>query len=161
DVIGIRRGWSGLLTIDVDDPETVAHNTQQLNHDVVRTIDRAGGTLLHTSRTNPQRVRTHEIPRHLRDTAASNGPHDFTNHVLAVIEQLELDTIVVIGGDDTLAFAVRLEQEGVHVLAIPKTMDNDVFGTDYCIGFSTAVTRSVEFIHQLRTSTGSHERLAV
>ncbi len=161
DVIGIRRGWAGLLTVDVNDPATIEHNTQQLDNDLVRTIDRAGGTTLHTSRTNPQRVRTHEVPRHLRDAAASSGPHDFTDHVLAVIDHLELDAIVAIGGDDTLAFAVRLDEAGVPVLAIPKTMDNDVFGTDYCIGFSTAVTRSVEFIHQLRTSTGSHERLAV
>jgi ATP-dependent phosphofructokinase / diphosphate-dependent phosphofructokinase len=93
--------------------------------------------------------------------ATGEGPHDFTKHVLSNLEHLEIDALIPIGGDDTLAYALRLHQEGFPVVAIPKTMDNDVHGTDYCIGFSTAVTRSVQFIHQLRTSTGSHERLAV
>ncbi|MEX2487621.1 MAG: 6-phosphofructokinase [Nitriliruptoraceae bacterium] len=161
DVIGIRRGWAGLLDIDPDEPATVATNTVVLGIEDVRTIDRSGGTTLHTSRTNPHRVRTHEVPRHLAAAAGPSGPHDFTDHIVTVIDHLELDALVAIGGDDTLAFAVRLSNVGVPVVAIPKTMDNDVFGTDYCVGFSTAVTRSVELIHQLRTSTGSHERLAV
>jgi ATP-dependent phosphofructokinase / diphosphate-dependent phosphofructokinase len=162
EVIGLRRGWAGLLEFDLDDPkESRAKHTIDLTRDVVRTIDRSGGTFLHTSRTNPQRVRPKEVPRFLADRAEGDGPFDFTDHSLRVIEELELDAMIPIGGDDTLSYALRLHEENVPVIAIPKTMDNDVHGTDYCIGFSTAVTRSVEFIHQLRTSTGSHERIAV
>ena len=128
----------------------------------VRTIDRTGGTVLHTSRTNPQgqaqeRAGVPQGPRPGRIRRSL----DFTAHCLAVIERLGLDWLVPIGGDDTLSYGQRLASEGVPVVAVPKTMDNDVFGTDYCIGFSTAVTRSVQFIHQLRTSAGSHERIAV
>src|SRR5680860_924808 len=162
DVIGIRRGWGGLLEFDPDDPEgSEARCTVPLDFETVRTIDRTGGTFLHTSRTNPQRVSAHDVPYFLKRDAVGDGPHDFTEHVLEVLEHLELDALIPIGGDDTLSFALRLHEEGFPVIAIPKTMDNDVHGTDYCIGFSTAVTRSVEFIHQLRTSTGSHERIAV
>jgi ATP-dependent phosphofructokinase / diphosphate-dependent phosphofructokinase len=161
EVLGIRRGWLGLLDFDLDDPRSRERCVRELDIDAVRTIDRTGGTFLHTSRTNPERVRTSELPRFLEPQVGAQGPHDLTAHVLRVIEQLELDALIPIGGDDTLAFALRLDAEGVPIVAIPKTMDNDVHGTDYCIGFSTAVTRSVEFIHQLRTSTGSHERLAV
>jgi 6-phosphofructokinase len=161
DVVGIRRGWGGLLEYDIDDPSTHADCAMDLDMQVVRTIDRTGGTFLHTSRTNPGRVRTSDVPRFLADQAEGDSPHDFTPHVLKVLEHLELDALIPIGGDDTLSYALRMHQEGVPVVAIPKTMDNDVHGTDYCIGFSTAVTRSVEFIHQLRTSTGSHERIAV
>jgi len=117
--------------------------------------------VLHTSRTNPAGVRASEVPAFLADRATGEGPVDLTEHVLRVIEQLEIDALVPIGGDDTLSYGLRLHDEGVPVLAIPKTMDNDVHGTDYCIGFSTAVTRGVQFIHNLRTSAGSHERLAV
>jgi ATP-dependent phosphofructokinase / diphosphate-dependent phosphofructokinase len=162
EVVGLRRGWAGLLEYDLDDPvASRAKHTIDLTRDVVRTIDRTGGTFLHTSRTNPQRVRPKEVPRFLADQAEGDGPFDFTDHSLKVIEDLELDAMIPIGGDDTLSYALRLHEENVPVIAIPKTMDNDVHGTDYCIGFSTAVTRSVEFIHQLRTSTGSHERIAV
>jgi ATP-dependent phosphofructokinase / diphosphate-dependent phosphofructokinase len=162
EVVGLRRGWAALLEYDLDDPEASrAKHTIELTRDVVRTIDRTGGTFLHTSRTNPQRVRPKEVPRFLADRAEGEGPFDFTDHSLKVIEDLELDAMIPIGGDDTLSYALRLHEENVPVIAIPKTMDNDVHGTDYCIGFSTAVTRSVEFIHQLRTSTGSHERIAV
>ena len=162
DVIGIRRGWGGLLDFDLDDPQRSSEaSIEALDLQVVRTIDRTGGTFLHTSRTNPQRVKTNDVPRFLTKHIAGDGPFDFTKHVLEVIEYLELDALIPIGGDDTLSYALRLHEEGVPVVAIPKTMDNDVHGTDYCIGFSTAVTRSVEFIHQLRTSTGSHERIAV
>jgi 6-phosphofructokinase 1 len=125
----------------------------------VRTIDRTGGTVLHTSRTNPSRVTASGVPPFL--TAKGEEPHDLTDHALRVLEHLRLDALIPIGGDDTLSYGLRLHDEGVPVIAIPKTMDNDVHGTDYCIGFSTAVTRSVQFIHQLRTSTGSHERIAV
>jgi 6-phosphofructokinase 1 len=127
----------------------------------VRTIDRTGGTVLHTSRTNPGNVRENDVPAFLAHQATGEGPFDFTKHVLGVIEQLGIDALVPIGGDDTLSYALRLHDEGVPVIAIPKTMDNDVHGTDYCIGFSTAVTRGVQFIHNLRTSSGSHERIAV
>ncbi|MCE3287204.1 MAG: phosphofructokinase [Gaiellaceae bacterium] len=161
EVIGIRRGWAGLLECDPDDPASVAANTQMLDVGSVRTIDRTGGTMLHTSRTNPANVRASEVPPFLAARADGEGTHDFTDHVLHAIEQLGIDALAPIGGDDTLSYALRLHDEGVPVVAIPKTMDNDVHGTDYCIGFSTAVTRGVQFIHNLRTSSGSHERIAV
>jgi len=162
DVVGIRRGWAGLLETDPDDPSSIATNTVPLDPPAVRTIDRTGGTALHTSRTNPGRVKSSAVPAFLSGQAAEgDGPHDFTPHVLRVLERLGIDALIPIGGDDTLSYGLRLHDEGVPVIAIPKTMDNDVHGTDYCIGFSTAVTRGVEFIHALRTSTGSHERLAV
>jgi len=160
-VVGIRRGWGGLLEIDLDDPSTIAANTITLDPSVVRTIDRTGGTFLHTSRTNPARVKPGDEPEFLRDRRTDDGPRDHTAHAMAVIDRLGIDALLPIGGDDTLSFGLRLHQEGVPVVAIPKTMDNDVHGTDYCIGFSTAVTRTVNFVHQLRTSAGSHERLAV
>lgn len=161
EVVGIRRGWAGLLQYDPDHPASRAGHVEPLDPSSVRTIDRTGGTVLHTSRTNPGGVRASEVPAFLADRANGDGPFDFTSHVLRVIEQLEIDALVPIGGDDTLSYALRLHDEGVPVMAIPKTMDNDVHGTDYCIGFSTAVTRGVQFIHNLRTSSGSHERIAV
>jgi ATP-dependent phosphofructokinase / diphosphate-dependent phosphofructokinase len=161
EVVGIRRGWGGLLDTEPDDLESVAANSLALDPGVVRTIDRSGGTFLHTSRTNPAKVKAADEPAFLASGRVDEGPRDHTDHVLRVIERLGLDSLIPIGGDDTLSFALRLHQEGVPVIAIPKTMDNDVHGTDYCIGFSTAVTRTVIFVHQLRTSAGSHERLAV
>src|SRR5919197_734782 len=163
EVLGIRRGWAGLLYYNPDNPADAAQWLEPLDRESVRTIDRFGGTHLHTSRTNPGRVPPRDVPSFLegRFKPAENGAIDCTPHVLHVIERLGLDLLTPIGGDDTLSYAVRLHSEGVRVVAIPKTMDNDVYGTDYCIGFSTAVTRSVQFIHQLRTSTGSHERIAV
>ncbi|HEY7762089.1 MAG TPA: 6-phosphofructokinase, partial [Actinomycetota bacterium] len=161
EVLGIRRGWGGLLETDPDDPESVATNSLTLDPGVVRTIDRTGGTFLHTSRANPAKVGAADEPAFLSEGRTDDGPRDHTAHVLRVIEALGLDALIPIGGDDTLSFGLRLHQEGVPVVAIPKTMDNDVHGTDYCIGFSTAVTRTVNFVHQLRTSAGSHERLAV
>ena len=163
EVVGIRKGWGGLLYYNPDNPASQSEFIIMLDKQRVRTIDRTGGTFLHTSRTNPGKVRPTEVPGFLKDRthADDKGPFDFTPHVLHVLETLGVDTLVPIGGDDTLSYAERLHREGVHIAAIPKTMDNDVFGTDYCIGFSTAVTRSVEFIHQLRTSAGSHERIAV
>ena len=161
DVIGIRQGWGGLLTTDPDDQETVEHNFMKLDRARVRTVDRSGGTFLHTSRTNPSNVRSNEVPAFLADQAEGDGPFDFTEHVKRVLEHLHVDVLIPIGGDDTLSYAMRMHEENVPVIAIPKTMDNDVHGTDYCIGFSTAVTRGVQFIHNLRTSTGSHERIAV
>ncbi len=159
-VVGIRHGWAGLLSTNPDDPDSVAENLIDLTPDHVRTVDRTGGTFLHSSRTNPGRVRPSEVPDFL-EAPAGDGPHDFTGHVLRVLEARHIDVLIPIGGDDTLSYGLRMHQEGVPVIAIPKTMDNDVHGTDYCIGFSTAVTRGVQFIHNLRTSTGSHERIAV
>ena len=161
EVVGLRRGWAALLHHDPDDPTSAAEWFQPLTSSTVRTIDRTGGTFLHTSRTNPSRVRGSEVPAHLADRATGDGPFDFTDHALRVVEALGIDVLIPIGGDDTLSYALRMHEEGVPVVAIPKTMDNDVHGTDYCIGFSTAVTRGVQFIHNLRTSTGSHERIAV
>ena len=161
DVVGVRRGWAGLLQCNPDDPSSFDDNIRALDLAGVRTIDRTGGTMLHTSRTNPGNVRPKEVPDFLSDQAVGDGPFDFTPHVLRVIETLGIDALVAIGGDDTLSYALRLHDEHVPVIAIPKTMDNDVHGTDYCIGFSTAVTRGVQFIHNLRTSAGSHERIAV
>jgi len=161
EVIGFRRGWGGLLNTNLDDPETLTEYTMSLDPANVRTVDRTGGTFLHTSRTNPGRVKPADVPDFLADQAVGDGPFDFTAHSLEVLEALGVDVLIPIGGDDTLSYGLRMHQEGVRVVAIPKTMDNDVHGTDYCIGFSTAVTRGVEFIHNLRTSTGSHERIAV
>jgi len=163
-VIGIRRGWGGLLEFNADDPESRARNIVNLDRQAVRTVDRTGGTFLHTSRTNPGRVGVADIPEFLRTSEhdpSSKAKLDFTPHILSVLEHLGIDALIPIGGDDTLSYAERLHREGFPVVAIPKTMDNDVFGTDYCIGFSTAVTRSVNFIHNLRTSAGSHERIAI
>jgi 6-phosphofructokinase 1 len=161
EVLGIRRGWGGLLATHPDDPMSIKDNTLPLSRNVVRAVDRSGGTFLHTSRTNPGRARPADVPDFLRDRATGEPPYDLTDHVMDVIGALGIDALVPIGGDDTLSYALRMHEEGVPVVAIPKTMDNDVHGTDYCIGFSTAVSRSVQFIHSLRTSTGSHERIAV
>jgi 6-phosphofructokinase 1 len=163
EVVGIRRGWAGLLEYNLDDPDCHAKCILPLDKLNTRTVDRTGGTFLHTSRTNPGKVRLRAVPDFLkpRIKESEEGPFDFTPHVLDVIDRLGIDVLVPIGGDDTLSFGERLAREGMPTVAIPKTMDNDIFGTDYCIGFSTAVTRSVEFIHQLRTSAGSHERIAV
>lgn len=160
-VVGIRRGWAGLLEHNPADPESAARHFMPLDPQRVRTIDRTGGTMLHTSRTNPQRVRRKEVPDFLASQAAGDGPFDFTPHVMEVLEDQKIDVLIPIGGDDTLSYGMRMHDEGIPVIAIPKTMDNDVHGTEYCIGFSTAITRGVDFITNLRTSTGSHERIAV
>jgi 6-phosphofructokinase 1 len=161
EVVGIRRGWAGLLELDPADPASRGIHTVRLDPDVVRTIDRTGGTILHTSRANPAKVRASDEPDFLKAGRVDDEARDHTGHVMGVLDHLGIDALIPIGGDDTLSFALRLHDEGVPVVAVPKTMDNDVHGTDYCIGFSTAVTRTVIFIHQLRTSAGSHERLAV
>ncbi len=158
EVVGIRRGWAGLLGYNPEDPAATPGCVMALDKRNTRTIDRSGGTFLHTSRIDPARVRPRDVPAFM---AQEEGERDLTDHVLRAVEGLELDAIIALGGDGTLTFAERMHREGVPILAIPKTMDNDVFGTDYCIGFSTAVTRSVEFIHQLRTTAGSHERIAI
>lgn len=159
-VLGIRKGWAGLVEYNIEDERTHDANVLSMNMPMVRTIDRSGGTILHTARTNPSAVKKSEMPAFL-DAQPSAEKTDVTPHVLKNLEHLGIDLLVPIGGDDTLSYGERLHEEGLLVIAIPKTMDNDVFGTDYCIGFSTAVTRSVNFIHALRTSSGSHERIAV
>ncbi len=165
EVFGIRRGWAGLLNFDPDGDETENGRwVDQLQPAQTRTIDRSGGTYLHTSRLIPDRVPAPQVPHFLRaagEPLPAQDTTDCTAHILRAINHLGLDAIVPIGGDDTLAYAVRLHREGVNVVTIPKTMDNDVHGTDYCLGFSTAVGRSIDFIHALRTPAGSHERIAV
>jgi 6-phosphofructokinase len=165
-VIGIRKGWGGLLHYNLDEPSTREYYIKELSRDDVRTIDRTGGTFLHTSRTNPQNVSEKRIPDFLKNSKWGKKVEgadvmDYTDYVLHLLNHLGISVMIPIGGDDTLSFGVRLHKEGFPVVAIPKTMDNDVFGTDYCIGFSTAVTRSVEFITNMRTTAGSHERIAV
>jgi 6-phosphofructokinase len=165
-VIGIRRGWAGLLNYNLDEPSTHDYYVRELRAQDVRTIDRTGGTFLHTSRTNPQNVKPKAVPDFLKNSALGKkiddaGTMDYTDHVVRVLNHLGIDVMIPIGGDDTLSYGVRLHKEGFPVVAIPKTMDNDVFGTDYCIGFSTAVSRSVEAITNMRTSVGSHERIGI
>jgi 6-phosphofructokinase 1 len=164
DVLGLRRGWLSLLQINPDDPASIENWTMALPPDRVRTFDRTGGTILHTSRTNPSNMRPEDVPSFVRQedrAARPDGRVDCTRHVLRALDHLGLEALIPIGGDDTLSFASRLHQEDFRVVAIPKTMDNDVFGTDYCLGFSTAVTRSVDAITNFRTSVGSHERIGV
>ncbi len=159
-VIGLRRGWAGLVDIVREKDYDNSENFQTLSEDLVNRTGRTGGTFLHTSRTNPSRVEKARVPPHLRDvyTAEKN---DLTPEVLKNLDWLGIDYLIPIGGDDTLSYGVRLYQEGVKVVAIPKTMDNDVPGTDYCIGFSTCVTRTISMTNSLRTSAGSHERFMV
>ena len=163
-VTGFRRGWSGPLNYNPDDPEGSRDWATALRPDVVRHIDRTGGTVLHTTRTNPQNVRAAELPAFLASKyplTGGTGTADCTDHVLAVLDALEVDVLIAIGGDDTLSYAARLHRAGVPTLGIPKTMDNDVFGTEYCLGFSTCVNRAVDFVNRLRTPAGSHERFLV
>lgn len=159
-VIGIRRGWEGMVDIVRDKKHDNSENFIELTEDHVNRAGRTGGTFLHTSRMRPSHVPLRFVPEHYKEkyTAEIN---DLTKEVLKNIEFLGLDYIIPIGGDDTLSYAVRLYQEGVKVVAIPKTMDNDVPGTDYCIGFSTCVTRTIHMTNLLRTSAGSHERILV
>ena len=145
EVIGFRRGWEGVMNIDPGDPASVAAHSLPLSREGVRGIDRAGGTILHTSRRDPR--------------TGKDG--DRTGDVVNVLEKLGVDAMITLGGDGTLRFSAHLAAQGVPVVSVPKTMDNDVFGTDYCIGFSTAVSRSVESINALRTTVESHERIGV
>ena len=163
-VVGLRRGWESLVHIVPDAAADNSRWVEPLDPARVRTIDRSGGTFLHTTRLNPEITRPKQVPPHLRSSAGppdERGRYDLTAHVLRSIAFLELDVVVAIGGDGTLTFARRLDAEGAPVIGIPKTMDNDVFGTDYCLGFSTAITRSVSYIGDLRTGAGSHERVLV
>jgi len=159
-VIGIRRGWAGLIDLIRDRNADNSNNFQILSEDIVNKAGRTGGTFLHTSRTNPARVKAFDVPEHLRESYL-NDRNDLTTEVLKNLEFLGIDTLIPIGGDDTLSYGVRMFKEGVKVLAIPKTMDNDVPGTDYCIGFSTCVTRTIALTNMMRTTAGSHERFLV
>jgi len=158
-VLGIRRGWAGLIEIDRDRKNGSDH-VIDLTEEVVNKVGRTGGTFLHSSRTRPSHVPLTAMPDHLRDRY-TDEVNDLSDEVLANIEYLGIDTLVPIGGDDTLSYGVHLHEQGVRVIALPKTMDNDVPGTDYCIGFSTCVTRTIAMTHALRTSAGSHERFLV
>jgi len=159
-VIGIRRGWAGLIEIIRDKEADNSANFQVLTDEIVNKAGRTGGTFLHTSRTNPSRVKKNNVPEHLKDKYTEEV-NDLTPEVLKNLDFLGIDHIIPIGGDDTLSYAVRLFQEGIKTVAIPKTMDNDVPGTDYCIGFSTCVTRTIGLANSLRTAAGSHERLMI
>lgn len=159
-VIGIRRGWAGMIGVIRDKKADNSNNYQFLSKEIVNRAGRTGGTFLHTSRTKPSHVKRADVPEHLQDTY-SEDDNDLTDEVLKNLEFLEIDYLIPIGGDDTLSYGVRLCQEGVKVVAIPKTMDNDVPGTDYCIGFSTCVTRTIALTNNLRTVAGSHERFLI
>jgi 6-phosphofructokinase 1 len=159
-VLGIRRGWAGLVELEREKDKPQDDLVNELSEEIVNRVGRTGGTFLHTSRTNPSKVPQGQLPPHIKDKYQGDIV-DVTPDVLANLEWLGVDTLIPIGGDDTLSYGVRLHKEGVRVIAIPKTMDNDVHGTDYCIGFSTCVTRTIEMTHALRTSAGSHERFLV
>ena len=159
-VIGLRRGWAGLIDIVRENDHDNSNNFQLLSEELVNRAGRTGGTFLHTSRTNPSQVKKSDIPHLLQETYTEER-NDLTPEVLKNLEWLGIDYLIPIGGDDTLSYALRLHQESVKVVAIPKTMDNDVPGTDYCIGFSTCVTRTIQMTNSLRTSAGSHERFLV
>ncbi len=160
EVIGIRRGWAGLVDIIRDEKHDNSNNFQRLTEDIVNRAGRTGGTFLHSSRTNPGKVSKDSVPEHLK-SQFSEAKNDLTPEVLKNLAWLGIEFMIPIGGDDTLSYGVRLYKEGVRVVAIPKTMDNDVPGTDYCIGFSTCITRTIQMTNALRTSAGSHERFMV
>src|SRR5437763_3156585 len=158
-VIGIRRGWAGLVDYSPEKGADNSEHVQELTEAVVNRAGRTGGTFLHSSRTRPSHLPLDRMPPHL--TGYTEKVNDVTKVVLKNPEAIGVDALIPIGGDDTLSYGKRLHDEGVNVVAIPKTMDNDVYGTDYCIGFSTCVTRTIEATHTLRTSAGSHERFLV
>ncbi|MDH5762209.1 MAG: ATP-dependent 6-phosphofructokinase, partial [Nitrospinota bacterium] len=159
-VVGIRKGWEGMIRIDRDRPAEEQEYCQVLNGQMVNKVGRTGGTFLHTSRTQPSKVKKQNVPNHLQQHY-TDEINDLTPEVIKNLDHLGIDHLIPIGGDDTLSYATRLHEEGYPVVAIPKTMDNDVAGTDYCLGFSTCVTRTIELVNQLRTSAGSHERFLV
>lgn len=159
-VVGIRRGWAGLIDLVPDKDAPNHRNVQTLTRETVEDIVRTGGTFLHTARTAPSHVARDDVPPHLRDRYRDDV-NDITADVLVNLDFLGIDHLIPIGGDGTLAYAVRLHREGVNVTAIPKTMDNDVPGTEYCIGFSTCVTAIINMTDALRTTAASHERLLV
>jgi 6-phosphofructokinase 1 len=165
EIIGLRRGWEGLTHINLEDPQSKATYVMHLNRENTRTIDRTGGTILHSSRTNPAKMKS--VPEHLNDSdfpkkeSAKGTTYDLTRQVLKNIEALRIDSLIPIGGDDTLGYSSILNDQGVRIIAIPKTMDNDVRNTEYCIGFSTAITRAVDAIQRQRSTVGSHERVGI
>ena len=159
-VVGLRRGWAGLVELDRSAGADNSNNVQDLTEDVVNRAARTGGTFLHSSRTRPSHLPKAAVPDRLKG-AYGDEINDVTPEVLKNLDHLGVEFLIPIGGDDTLSYAHRLHQEGVKTIAVPKTMDNDVPGTDYCIGFSTCVTRTIEMTHMLRTSAGSHERILV
>ena len=159
-VIGLRRGWKGVVSYVRDRKLHQEDCCQLLTEEIVNRVGRTGGTFLHTSRTRPSHIPKDEVPDHLRD-AYKDAFNDLTPEVLKSLDFLGIDYLVTIGGDDTLSYSVHLAKQGIKVIAIPKTMDNDVPGTDYCIGFSTCITRTIEMTHSLRTTAGSHERILV
>ncbi len=169
EVVGIRRGWEGLTHVNFEDPASTQRYIQPLTRENTRTIDRTGGTFLHSSRTNPKKMK--KVPQFLSSDTFESAQstkdgvtttvYDMTPRVLKNIERLGLDYLVAIGGDDTLSYAAHLNRLGVKVIAVPKTMDNDVRNTEYCIGFSTAITRATEAIERQRTTVGSHERIGI
>ena len=160
EVIGIRHGWAGLVEMVRDKSYDNSENFLHLTEEIVDRAGRTGGTFLHSSRTNPGRVTKSSVPAHLKDKFNAEK-NDLTPEVLKNLDWLGINTLVPIGGDDTLSYGVRLHKEGFKVIGIPKTMDNDVPGTDYCIGFSTCVTRTIQLVNSLRTSAGSHERFMI
>ena len=169
DVTGIRRGWEGLTHVNFDDPDSVKRYVLPLTRDNTRTVDRAGGTFLHTSRTNPSKMKN--VPDFLKGEnfpsaqttkdGVTSTTYDMTKRVLANLEKLEIEYLVAIGGDDTLSYAATLDKMGFKVIGVPKTMDNDVHSTEYCIGFSTAISRAKDAIDRQRTTVGSHERVGI
>jgi 6-phosphofructokinase len=159
NVTGIRLGWKGLTDLDFDDPKSVERYILPLTRENTRRIDRTGGTFLHTSRTNPSKMK--KVPDFLKSEFPGDPPYDMTPRVLANLQKLGLDSLVAIGGDDTLSYAAVLNSKGFPVVGIPKTMDNDVRNTEYCIGFSTAISRAMEAIQRQRTTVGSHERIGI
>lgn len=165
EIVGIRRGWEGLTHINFEDPSSTSRYIFPLNFSTTRTIDRTGGTILHTSRTNPAKMKS--LPEHLKGMtfpAKESGgktTYDVTSQVLKNLEKLRIDALISIGGDDTLSYSSILDKKGVPIVAIPKTMDNDVRNTEYCIGFSTAITRAVDAIQRQRSTVGSHERVGI
>ena len=169
EVIGVRRGWEGLTHLDVNDPASKAHYILPLSRDNTRTIDRTGGTFLHSSRTSPTKMKklppVLEAQKFAARSSTAKGVastlFDVTPAVLKNIERLGLDYLIAIGGDDTLSYAAELHPQGMKIIAVPKTMDNDVRNTEYCIGFSTAVTRAMDAIERQRTTVGSHERIGI
>jgi ATP-dependent phosphofructokinase / diphosphate-dependent phosphofructokinase len=169
EVVGIRRGWEGLTHLNLDDPASKTRYVLPLNRENTRTIDRTGGTFLHSSRTNPSKMKT--LPDHMKGQefpskqvtkkGEMSTVYDVSKQVLENLEGLKIDSLIAIGGDDTLSYAAALDRLGVKVIAIPKTMDNDVRNTEYCIGFSTAITRATDAIQRQRSTVGSHERIGI
>jgi 6-phosphofructokinase 1 len=166
DVVGIRRGWEGLTHVNLDEQTSKARYILPLTRENTRTIDRTGGTFLHSSRTNPAKMKS--LPEHLKGSSFpeqqgrdGGSTYDISSQVLKNLEHLQLDFLIAIGGDDTLSYAAKLDKLGFKVVAIPKTMDNDVRNTEYCVGFSTAINRAADAIQRQRTTVGSHERIGV